>query len=91
MCCRIFISLFQIGMASGAKYWQEYWESELSKCQPALFHEDDCRYNSTVRGRLKKRGINGLIEGLIMRRYSVSRIPIWVNPPKLRTSSINFN
>ena len=73
-----FISLFQIGMASGAKYWQEYWEAELSKSQPALFHEDDCKYHSTVKGRLKKRGIGFLIESLIMRRYSVSRIPIWV-------------
>lgn len=73
-----FISLFQVGMASGAKYWQEYWEAELSKCQPDLFHEDDCKYNSTVKDRLTKRGIGCLIEKLIMNRFSVSRIPIWV-------------
>lgn len=72
------ISLFQIGMASGAKYWQEYWEAQLSQYYPVLFHEDDCKYHSTVKGRLNKRGISGFIEGLIMHRYSVSRIPIYV-------------
>ncbi|MGB7650960.1 MAG: hypothetical protein WBL62_07180 [Gallionella sp.] len=74
----VLISLFQIGMASGAKYWQEYWEAQLSQSHPVLFHEDDCKYHSTVKGRLNKRGISGFIEGLIMRRYSVSRIPIYV-------------
>jgi hypothetical protein len=73
-----FISLFQVGMASGAKYWQEYWEAKLSECKPDLFHEDDCKYNNTVKARLTKRGIGCAIENLIMRRYSVSRIPIWV-------------
>ncbi|WP_431065252.1 hypothetical protein [Methylotuvimicrobium sp.] len=68
------ISLFQVGMASGAKYWQ----AKLSEFEPNLFHEDDCRYNNTVKGRLSKRGISGRIESLIMRRYSVSRISIWV-------------
>ena len=72
------ISLLQVGMASGAKYWQEYWEAELSKSQPTIFHENDCEYNQTVKARLTKRGIGCLIEGLILRRYSVSRIPIWV-------------
>lgn len=72
------ISIFQVGMASGAKYWQEYWEAKLSELEPNLFHEDDCKYNSTVKGRLSKRGIGNWIERLIMRRYSVSRIPIWV-------------
>lgn len=73
-----FMSLLQVGMASGAKYWQEYWEAELSKCRPDLFHEDDCKYDSTVKRRLTKRGIDCFIERLIMCRYSVSRIPIWV-------------
>ena len=72
------ISLFQVGMASGAKYWQEYWEAKLSESKPDLFHEDDRQYNNTVKGRITKRGIGGVIECLIMRRYSVSRIPIWV-------------
>lgn len=72
------ISLLQVGMASGAKYWQEYWEAKLSEFEPNLFHEDDCRYNNTVKSRLTKRGISGTVECLIMRRYSVSRIPIWV-------------
>jgi len=73
-----FISLFQVGMASGAKYWQEYWEAKLTEFEPNSFHDDDCKYNNTVKDRLTKRGINGAIECLIMRRYSVSRIPIWV-------------
>lgn len=72
------ISLLQVGMASGAKYWQEYWEAKLSEFEPNLFHEDDCKYNNTVMERLTKRGICGTVKSLIMRRYSVSRIPIWV-------------
>lgn len=73
-----FISLFQVGMASGAKFWQEYWEAKLFEFKPTLFHEDDCKYHNTVKMRLTKRGIAGVIECLIMRRYSVSRIPIRV-------------
>lgn len=73
-----FISIFQVGMAAGAKYWQEYWEAKLSKCKPDLFHEDDHEYNITVNERLTKRGASRGIKLLIMRRYSVSRIPIRV-------------
>lgn len=72
------ISLFQVGMAAGAKFWQEYWEAELTRSQPILFHQNNQNYIDTVKGRLKERGVGNNIEKLVMRRYSVSRIPIWV-------------
>ncbi|MBY0475045.1 MAG: hypothetical protein K2Q13_08295 [Nitrosomonas sp.] len=79
------VSLFQVGVASGAKFWQEYWEQMLSEYEkgmrnghPVLFHEDSCKYSKTVKDRLQKRGIFGLVSKLIMSRFSVSRIPIYV-------------
>lgn len=72
-----FISLFQVGMASGSKYWQEYWEAKLSEFEPVLFHENEFEYQKKVQERLRKRGVCNFIEGLIIRRYSVSRIPIY--------------
>ncbi|MBV0934841.1 RipA family octameric membrane protein, partial [Marinobacterium weihaiense] len=32
----LLISLFQVGMASGAKFWQEYWEEALKKIEGRL-------------------------------------------------------
>lgn len=79
------VSLFQVGVASGAKFWQEYWEQMLSEYEkgmrngpPVLFHEDDCKYFETIKNRLKKREVFGLTGKLIMCRFSVSRIPIRV-------------
>lgn len=71
------ISLLQVGMASGAKFWQEYWEAELSKCN-SLFHERNQEYCEVVGDRLRKRGSSGLVYRLIMCRFSASRIPIYV-------------
>lgn len=79
------VSLFQVGVASGAKFWQEYWEQMLSEYEakmrngpPVLFHEDDYKYNETVKTRLRKREFSGLTSKLVMCRFSVSRIPIYV-------------
>lgn len=79
------VSIFQVRMASGAKFWQEYWEQMLSEYErdmrsgsPVLFHEDNCKYSKTVKDRLMKRGFSGLASELVMRRFSVSRIPIHV-------------
>ncbi len=80
------VSMFQVGSASGAKFWQEYWEQKLSDFekkardqeQPELFHNDDCLYEKTVRDRISHRGFCGLTKRLIMCRFSVSRIPIYV-------------
>lgn len=35
----IVISWYQTKMASGAKFWQEYWEEELSKIEKSLIEE----------------------------------------------------
>ena len=80
------VAIFQIGMASGAKFWQEYWEQMLSTFEaetsapshPVLFHENDDDYYHVVKNRMKLRGLGGLSSKLVMCRFSVSRIPIYV-------------
>ena len=80
------VSLFQVGMASGAKFWQEYWEQKLSDYEVLargaesgeLFHDDIHLYEETVKKRMSNRGLCGLPRKLIMVRFSVSRIPIYV-------------
>ena len=88
------VSFYQIQMASGAKFWQEYWEQALHKVETELmkiihtsdterkntfylFHDDKSIYEKMVGERLQNRGSN-FINGLIMKRYSVSRVPIYV-------------
>ncbi|EIS3743602.1 hypothetical protein LO909_001315 [Aeromonas hydrophila] len=91
------VSLFQVGMASGAKFWQEYWEEALKEvekklifrlCGPeaqrglllALFHDDRETYRKIVSRRLSdhKGSFFSISSWLIMKQYSVSRIPIYV-------------
>lgn len=79
------VAIFQIGMASGAKFWQEYWEQMLSKYESEaragkseLFHDETCQYKNTVKDRMHKRGFSGLTSELVMCQFSVSRIPIYV-------------
>lgn len=80
------VALFQVGMASGTKFWQEYWEQRLSEYEsaartelkPELFHDDDCRYKETVESRMNRHGFNGWASKFVMYRFSVSRIPIYV-------------
>jgi hypothetical protein len=86
----LFVSVMQIGMASGAKFWQEYWEHMLSAYEaevrlnppesksPKLFHDDSYLYEKTVRARIHSHGFGGLASKLILCRFSVSRIPIYV-------------
>lgn len=91
------VSVYQIGMASGAKFWQEYWEEALKEvekkllfqlCGPAaqrgyllaLFHDDTDVYEKIVKSRLS-RGKNSFMSPsgwLVMKKFSVSRIPIYV-------------
>src|SRR4051812_3139109 len=61
----LLVSVFQIGMASGAKFWQEYWEAMLTQYEqdarqtpPELFHEDLCTYEKVVSSRLRDRGLS---------------------------------
>lgn len=81
----LIVSIFQVGMASGAKFWQEYWEQMLSEYEKEsksgiaeLFHDCDCQYEQAVKKRMAHRGFSGWASNLVMRRYSVSRIPIYV-------------
>jgi len=93
----LLISLFQVGMASGAKFWQEYWEEALKKIESrlllhihrsddsrreiwSLFHDRSEIYSEIVSRRLQnhKAGFLSPISWLVMQRFSVSRIPIYV-------------
>ncbi|WP_326999184.1 hypothetical protein [Comamonas testosteroni] len=88
------VALCQIKMAAGAKFWQEYWEAALQDIEKELikhlsnpgagraklfhlFHDDDHIYGNMVKGRLIGKGI-GLTQWLVMKRFSVSRVPIYV-------------
>ncbi len=90
-------SLFQVGMACGAKFWQEYWEEALQKIEGrlllhihktddsrqeiwSLFHDDSEVYSKIVSRRLQrhKGSFFSPISWLVMQRFSVSRIPIYV-------------
>ncbi|WP_297577113.1 hypothetical protein [uncultured Deefgea sp.] len=87
------VSVFQVQMAAGAKFWQEYWEQalfevenrllkSLEKCEREialhLFHDDTSIYEKYVRERLNSHG-HSFTNRLIMKRYSVSRVPIYVS------------
>ena len=88
----LLVSFYQVQMAAGAKFWQEYWEAALHKVEEELvrdlaeqhngrrklfhlFHEDDHVYSDMVDHRLKNKGF-GLTRHLVMKRFSVSRVPI---------------
>jgi hypothetical protein len=90
----LMVSLYQVQMAAGAKFWQEYWEAALQRIEeelvkhlssPAarrakifhLFHEDEHVYLQMVKDRLNGKGV-GLTRMLVMKRFSVSRVPIYV-------------
>lgn len=79
------IALFQVGMASGAKFWQEYWEQMLSEYEntaragkPELFHSNISLYEKIVKDRMNHRGFSGVTSKFVLCRFSVSRIPIYV-------------
>ena len=82
-------SIFQVGMAAGAKFWQERWEDAVNKAEAELvkiyenmpvrqlvveaFSAGDEYVNSIVRDRMKGKFVGRLIAA----RFSVSRIPIY--------------
>jgi len=79
------VSLFQVGVASGAKFWQEYWDQMLVKYEektkqepPALFHENIPEYKKIVKSRLENGKVCYPLQCLILTKFSVSRIPIYV-------------
>lgn len=88
------VSSYQVKMAAGAKFWQEYWEEALQRIEQellgcmdsktserkttvCLFHDEIHVYEKMVRDRLNGHGFS-LTNKLIMNRYSVSRVPIYV-------------
>ncbi len=88
-----FVSIFQVQMAAGAKFWQEYWEQALSEVEKKLliglgkgergltihlFHDETSVYEKMVHDRLTAHGYC-FTNSLIMKRYSVSRVPIFVS------------
>jgi len=90
----LLVSFYQVRMAAGAKFWQEYWEATLQLTEKELvgdlpqqhiggrklfhlFHEEDHVYSEMVDRRLKSKGF-GLTRHLVMKRFSVSRVPIYV-------------
>lgn len=88
------VSSYQVKMAAGAKFWQEYWEAALQRIEQellesidskiskrrktvCLFHDQIHVYEKMVKERLIGHGFS-LTNKLIMNRYSVSRVPIYV-------------
>lgn len=90
----ILISWHQIGVAAGAKYWQEWWELKTSEIEEqlkkaigadnfiSLFdldHEGNHKEQSNkVVDKINKHSgwIDSIINRLIIKKYSVSRVPI---------------
>lgn len=90
----LLVSFYQTRMAAGAKFWQEYWEEAPHKIESELleamnyatpnrnakfylFHDKMSLYQEFVQERLSKHG-HKISNSLILKRYSVSRIPIYV-------------
>lgn len=89
----VFVSLYQLQMASGAKFWQEWWESRvdhyeeklrrLKKQESGHFFElfaisaDDV--HKEVSGRLRKSRRFSLTNALILQSFAVGRAPIKVS------------
>lgn len=88
------ISWHQIGVAAGAKYWQEWWELKTSEIEERLkgvigsetfiplFNLDDQEshkdQSEKVIAKINKHSgwIDSIINRLILKKYSVSRVPI---------------
>lgn len=89
----IFISIYQLQMASGAKFWQEWWESRVDHYENMLatlkkeesqnfydlFAVPFERVHETIRGRITKERRWSLSNFLILQAYSVGRAPIKVS------------
>lgn len=87
------VSWLQVQMACGAKFWQEYWESKLDEIEVhlieylsvkkersklfRLFGNDRSDLNEAVGKRLQSSTSSDLRD-LIMCKFSVSRVPIYV-------------
>ncbi|STQ89308.1 hypothetical protein EV682_101306 [Iodobacter fluviatilis] len=89
----VLVSFYQMQMASGAKYWQEWWESRLEfyegklkeyseESKPEFFDlfavSTDDVYQK-VESRLRKNRGERMTNFLILSSFSVSRAPIKVS------------
>lgn len=85
------VSLLQVGMAAGAKYWQDAWQQQLLEIETKLkkaIMESGLRSDplemftiasETIRGKVQSQlRTDSIINSLISRKYSVSRIPIYI-------------
>ncbi|MEN8368423.1 hypothetical protein [Acinetobacter bereziniae] len=89
----ILISWHQVGVAAGAKYWQEWWELKTSEIEKELkenigdenfiplfnleYAQSDSQREKVVSKINKQSGfIESIINFLVLKKYSVSRVPI---------------
>lgn len=87
----IFVSLYQMQMASGAKFWQEWWEIRLEhyekelgeKMKPKRFYElfttTEQATHEAVYKNLSKSRKSPITNCLILNKFSVGRTPIKVS------------
>ncbi|WP_442762430.1 RipA family octameric membrane protein [Malikia spinosa] len=88
----LIVSLYQIRMAAGAKFWQDYWQEELIEIEKKLldkieaaggrefthsfFEKEDGKKSDMVKKQLG--GGATLVGRMVLRKYSVSQTPIYV-------------
>ncbi|MFK3907930.1 hypothetical protein ACI2KD_07655 [Pseudomonas monteilii] len=87
----VIVSWYQTQIAAGAKYWQEHWEHELKEAEVRLiallreagertpvelFSKDPKQIKADVQSRLETGAGGRMIRGLILEKFSVSRVPI---------------
>lgn len=87
----VIVSWYQTQIAAGAKYWQEHWEHELKEAElrlikllneagdrapVELFSKNPKQIKADVQSRLESGTGSRIIRGLILEKYSVSRVPI---------------
>ena len=90
----VMISVYQLQMSSGAKYWQEWWESRVEFFEEQLclnlqqvenrethqlFTVSTKEVNKTVRDRLLSSKSRSITNACILGGFSVGRAPIKVS------------
>lgn len=85
------VSWYQTKIAAGAKYWQEHWEAELRDSEirllaileqrpdrdpVRLFSQSREDIREAVKKRLESGGTGFVMRYLILRKFSVSKVPI---------------